>query len=1021
MIFFIFFGRGAPHASLVLMSLVVVNLLLLLSLASVASGLGALPTGCFYSQPNINIKVGAAVVYSDSMTICSTDGTAFSFEAVYRNSPAANAPTFTVTYNGDAVCSTADNALIISIVPGTCHQSGISYPIFCNYAAGLYNGEFKYGVSNVLPGILIIDKWSGSLYPIVFSCLANNTCMMSVACNSTVNIASNLYVTGGAFNNVTNSNVYLTENNTAIFEGDEITILESEITLQQGDNVNETIINTSETIVNIDAPTTSVYNIYESPPNSCGGWADWRGYRAANMTVNTVSWSLVQFSTTSSLDSPAEWSLADANTLQYDGSSDGENAYQFIICLQESAIWNPSPVGQRLLVTLFNVTLSPTIIDSSTYATTVTLYNHTNPEFVGGACTTLTTDNIYQGNKFSVYALLQYTDLSAGSTAIAETGFAVTALPMGCEGVTNILNVTAIFNNTQLTEGTCIDITYAPDEVTISNPGVCGITVEDAPVSVSRPAPTDHSKEWWIQHMLHGDSKVQPEVRTTVTGTANLQDSTNIQPRYYGAGDIKFNLVCPIDCGSEPIRTNSTCNCRNGVETPNITTPDGEPLNVPDGIETPEVATPDGNPISLPDGFSSPTCECQTTETEEITTPDGDPLSVPDGIETPEITTPGGEPISLPDGIETPSVDSPDGTPVDFPSGGSFGTPTPIVITLNPNPNGGGSSGGGGGGPCGGSVTGLLDPKEPFTLRTRDGRKIMEKVIGGVVSSAISAGSSAVSAGTGAATGAVGALTELVTGVLGCNGGGLPTPSTGLGAPGLPGLPGLPGVPGSNLHASLAAAISALSSSSSSSTPPTATESAEAAVSAAVSSTGYLLPSAITPTEIVIWGGGMYLPLVNNSDVMPDCDGNYLRNMLYRSGDGVQDDEIVVCMNRSANGTTWYTIPIGPALLETVFSGNGSGLIAGGHLEMYQYPNGSLYEIRDADIVLPGNCSNCNVHFDSTGKAIGYSSGTSVITGNQTGMITDVSFCRLMKFSLGDCDSAGIGFGTDNGREQYHN
>lgn len=206
----------------------------LLAFVALASALGAFPLGCLGSNPEINIKVGSAVVYSSSMVICSADGNAFSFQAVFRNAPSPSAPTFTVTYTGQAVCSTADNALIISITPDSCHQSGLPFPDFCSAAAGLYSGEFKYGVST--GGILEIDRWSGSLYPVVFECLSNNTCTMSLSCNGTVNIQDITNVYGG---NVTveNSYVQLSEDSTATFTGDEITLTNNNgVTLQQSDS-----------------------------------------------------------------------------------------------------------------------------------------------------------------------------------------------------------------------------------------------------------------------------------------------------------------------------------------------------------------------------------------------------------------------------------------------------------------------------------------------------------------------------------------------------------------------------------------------------------------------------------------------------------------------------------------------------------------------------------------------------------------------------------------------------------------
>lgn len=500
-----------------------------------------------------------------------------------------------------------------------------------------------------------------------------------------------------------------------------------------------------------------------------------------------------------------------------------------------------------------------------------------------------------------------------------------------------------------------------------------------------------HDKEGWIQSQYHKLTNAHPweeqhtwpahfDATSTVNGNLVFEDSNNVKPRYYGDGRMKWEFKCPINCENDDITTNATCNCNEGVETegscscgesvetpgscscgesvetPQIDTPDGEPLKIEDGVETPEIHTPDGNPLEVPDGVETP----------EVSTPDGSPLEVPDGIEVPEVTAPGGGPVSIPGGTETPTVEGPGGLPVSFPTGISPGPPVPITIALNP-------SGVGGKGPCqqGG---GLLDPKEPIVGIMPDGRRV--KLIGSVLSSGASLASSGVSAATSAATGAAGVVAEVVTGVLGCNGGGPPLPS-----PSLTGLstPGLPGVPGSNLHASLAAAISALTGVPGG-PPPSADANAAESVSSATSSTGYLLPSAIVPTEITIWAGGLQIPTANESIVMMECSEVYRGNILIIKG---PPDETLVCLERE-DGWDFYPIPFGEAFYEEVFSGNGTGLVAGLYLEMHVYPNNTLFEIRDADIVMPGNCSNCNLQVSSTGKILGFSSGTSVITGDQT-------------------------------------
>jgi hypothetical protein len=512
-----------------------------------------------------------------------------------------------------------------------------------------------------------------------------------------------------------------------------------------------------------------------------------------------------------------------------------------------------------------------------------------------------------------------------------------------------------------------------------------------------------HDKEGWIQSQYHKLTNAHPweeqhtwpahfDATSTVNGNLVFEDSNNVKPRYYGDGRMKWEFKCPINCENDDITTNATCNCnegvetegacnceggcnceqgvttsgsctcQEGVETPEVSSPNGEPVEFPDGAEIDEITSSDGEPVEFPNGI----------ETDTIETSDGSPLEIPSGIEGED-----GGPVSAPGGVETPSIDGPGGLPVSFPTGVSPGPPVPITIALNPN--GGGGGGSGGGGPCR-QGSGLLDPKEPIIGIMPDGRRV--KLIGSVLSSGASLASSGVSAATSAATGAAGAVTEVVTGILGCNAGGPPLPSPSLSGSS---TPGLPGVPGSNLHASLAAAIATLSGSPAG-PPPTADTNAAEAVSAATSSTGYLLPSAIVPTEITIWAGGLQIPTANGSIVMMDCSELYRGHIIIVKG---PPDETLVCLERE-DGWAFYPIPFGEAFYEEVFSGNGTGLVAGRYLEMHVYPNNTLFEIRDADIVMPGNCSNCNLQVDATGKILGFSSGTTVITGNHTVLDTAI-------------------------------
>lgn len=446
------------------------RLLLLVFLAFIASAsaLGALPIGCLGSNPEINLKVGSALVYSSSMDICSAGGTSFSFQAVFRVAPSPNAQTFTVTYTGQAVCSTADNALVISIDPDTCSQSGVSFPAFCNYAAGLYNGEFKYGVSPT--GVLMIDKWSGSIYPIVFTCLDNNTCDMSLACNSTTLFQAITNVYGGSLN-VTNSAV-TTYNSTNTFEGNEITLENNNnITIQQSNTMNETTVTVEgdENNITFSAPDTSYYTVITNAPASCRNYAQVTGTRTTNVTINTVSYTAVTF-TSSSIDSPSgDWSIS-SSELQYDGDN---TDYAFILtaCLQLGELYSPVAAGQRVLIALYNSTSTPALLGTPT--SSAIFYNHTNPEFITGVCTSVPLSAVYTGNQFSIYAGLERTDASAGNAPLGVSRWTITVVPVACRGIEINFNITANFNGTQLEEGCGIDLN-APDADTLEviNTGV---------------------------------------------------------------------------------------------------------------------------------------------------------------------------------------------------------------------------------------------------------------------------------------------------------------------------------------------------------------------------------------------------------------------------------------------------------------------------------------------------------------------------------------------------------------------
>jgi hypothetical protein len=947
----------------------------LLVLLSLASSQPVIPRSCTYSADPIDTVIydsqgkSYPVVLTNGM-LSTPDGVAYSasFTFLVRvgetrsilgylgigASPSASSVLY-VNVTGTLGCA-MQKLLLVSV--DSCYQYGPApVPDICHWALQYVGGVYQYSVSREASGeiAIIVPKWLNANSP--FTLLStSDDCDAFYNCSLSVTNILNTFLEGG-FSNVSNSNVYVT-NDTVIdvdgpsttFEGGTyITINNYNATA-----LNITLYNSTDTQVNAEPGEVTV-NIYSLNSTACSYSADWRAFTPeSNRTVNTSPTPMLF--DPGSLVTAGDWELDTASTLKYVGVISPQKFY-FSVCLVQAGVYlsNATLPGQRIIMSLYNVTDTPFKVSPTGDAYTEVLEATTELQLVASTCLSIAGVEVYTGDVFGIYlwapvAALQLRQLSA---------FSVSVLPDGCASGSPSTNTTVnvtikvevkLPNGSQVLPGECIEIDAndTTGDFYINNPGVCGVVVEQGPIDAA------HAGESWLRHAWHRVRDYVLGATSTLTGTLYFVDTANIEPRYTGDNQIYWDFKCPINCGEEPINTNSTCNCEDGVETEGT-------CNCEGGVDT-EGSCSCGESVETPG-----TCNCgESVETPQIDTPDGEPLKIEDGVETPEIHTPDGNPLEVPDGVETPTVEGPGGLPVSFPTGISPGPPVPITIALNP-------SGVGGKGPCekGG---GLLDPKEPIVGIMPDGRRV--KLIGSVLSSGASLASSGVSAATSAATGAAGVVAEVVTGVLGCNGGGPPLPS-----PSLTGLstPGLPGVPGSNLHASLAAAISALTGVPGG-PPPSADANAAESVSSATSSTGYLLPSAIVPTEITIWAGGLQIPTANESIVMMECSELYRGYVLIIKG---PPDETLVCLERD-DGWDFYPIPFGEAFYEEVFSGNGTGLVAGRYLEMHVYPNNTLFEIRDADIVMPGNCSNCNLQVSSTGKILGFSSGTSVITGNQT-------------------------------------
>jgi hypothetical protein len=173
------------------------------------------------------------------MTINTLNGTHYDFAGAY--STGGLQPELTLRFSGIAVCSTNDAKLVITIDTDSCVQYGTNrVPPVCQYAPALYAGEFTYGVSSNGPSLLI-DRWSGSLYPILFSCPANN-CSSSLACNMTQEFYAQFFQEGGTAI-VNGSQTVTTYNSSNVFEGNQITLQNNnDITLIQSNTMNETTV-----------------------------------------------------------------------------------------------------------------------------------------------------------------------------------------------------------------------------------------------------------------------------------------------------------------------------------------------------------------------------------------------------------------------------------------------------------------------------------------------------------------------------------------------------------------------------------------------------------------------------------------------------------------------------------------------------------------------------------------------------------------------------------------------------------
>ena len=273
--------------------------LLLLVAATLASGpLGALPLGSWEATPDFVVDLGLGTqLVANKASLSTSDGTTFSYVGLFGVNRPGN-PTLILSFNGSAVCATDNQQLVISVDESSCRQGGDPRvaPV-CDYTPQLYSGVFSYGTGTGGDGgsaraTLIIDRWSGSPYPVIFQCADNVECSTSVACNTSTTVITNLYQEGGTAIVNGSQTVILNTNNTAYFQGDEITIgASSPVTIQQSNTMNQTIVNMQgeQTTVVLQAPNSTFYEVVTTEATSCKGYAQLEGLTSSNVTLDRKS------------------------------------------------------------------------------------------------------------------------------------------------------------------------------------------------------------------------------------------------------------------------------------------------------------------------------------------------------------------------------------------------------------------------------------------------------------------------------------------------------------------------------------------------------------------------------------------------------------------------------------------------------------------------------------------------------------------------------------------------------------
>lgn len=710
-------------------------LLLFLRFARAQEG-SAIPiyAGTFAGSCDVELEPPSGylpTLYMQSITIVSSNGNDFNPMQLQIGARS----TSSALYKLKGAFGCANGQLSVSLLSAEpCIESGVSpAPNLCvDYLPEHCTGIFPYSTYMTTDGSyeLEIAGLCGMKGSVVLQC--QGSCFGNVRCSSTIN---QVVIQGGTYNGSAPGGVYLTENSSAVFTGDQVTILQSHnVTIDSPQVTNLTVVvEGGETVYNTNATTV---NLFSGPPRTCGGWIDIHGTLTSNFSTSSTSRQMSFGSISIATgDDEATWNMPDSSHLQYIGTTSGVS-YELTFCVTGAIVYNADSLGQELVLLLMNTTSGTGVsIEVGAVASSVVLFNHTNPSSAGSACAVIVTDQINTGNTFSLYLASLHTDGSSVPLIVSPgSGFSFAATPLGCQGVVyNVtFNLTISFENGTMIKGgkcitmranstdgafyvdndgvcliegfsciqfsmddqgrvstdytgfcsaandSCLSFTNNDGVLTPSFGGVCGITVPGG--ALEKRKKPDHSQERFLEHLLHQiQGKSEKEILETAYSEI-IQALTN-QTLH---GDIQFvdgTNILVRHIGSNMIQW--TLDPQEPIKTTEVDTPNGEPLQIPSGTETPSISTPDATPVELPDGAHTTqnlgaegSCNCKESVTTQgdITTNNGD------------ITTNNGN-INAPNGqISTPTIVSPNGGPVNFPGGASFQPPTPIPVSIS-NPS----------------------------------------------------------------------------------------------------------------------------------------------------------------------------------------------------------------------------------------------------------------------------------------------------------------------------------------------